>query len=88
MWIRRDLHIVWPTVESRKTEATEEAGWNTEAELLRGAPLPALFTASRVHHADMLIVGARETSGLQRALLGSVAEGVLNHSRIPVLIVR
>jgi nucleotide-binding universal stress UspA family protein len=36
----------------------------------------------------VLVLGARETSGLKRMLLGSVAEGALNNSRIPVLLVR
>jgi nucleotide-binding universal stress UspA family protein len=66
----------------------EAMGWSTETELLNGSPLAALLTAAGVHRADMLVVGAREKSGVRRALLGSVAEGVLNHSRVPVLIVR
>jgi nucleotide-binding universal stress UspA family protein len=66
----------------------EAMGWNTATELLNGSSLAALLTASRVHRADVLVVGARETTGVRRALLGSVAEGVLNHSRTPVLIVR
>ena len=38
--------------------------------------------------ADVLIVGARGVTGLRRLLLGSVAEGALNTSPVPVLIVR
>jgi nucleotide-binding universal stress UspA family protein len=36
----------------------------------------------------VLVVGARGTSGLQRLLLGSVAEGALNQGPIGVLVVR
>ena len=75
------------TLETAATRLRNR-GWNTETELLSGSPLPALLTAARVHDGDVLIVGARETSGVERALLGSVAEGVLNNSRMPVLIVR
>lgn len=73
-----------------ETAATRlrDAGWNTGTELLTGSPLPALLTAARVHEADVLVVGARETGGVERALLGSVATGALNNSRRPVLIVR
>jgi nucleotide-binding universal stress UspA family protein len=38
--------------------------------------------------AQMLVVGSRGTSGLRRLLLGSVAEGVLNWSPVPVLLAR
>ena len=35
-----------------------------------------------------LVVGARSTGGLARLLLGSVAEGVLDRSPVPVLLVK
>jgi nucleotide-binding universal stress UspA family protein len=63
-------------------------GWATETEVRTGPPLIGLLSAARAHDADVLVLGARETSGLRRMLLGSVAEGALNNSRIPVLLVR
>ena len=65
-----------------------DMGWNTATELRSGSPLPNLLSAGREHRADVLVVGAREAAGVERALLGSVADGVLNSSRMPVLIVR
>ena len=53
-----------------------------------GAPLATLLKAAEEHHADVLVVGARATGGLERALLGSVANGALNRSPVPVLLVR
>jgi nucleotide-binding universal stress UspA family protein len=66
----------------------KNAGWKTETEVRSGSPLPVLLNAARRHRADVLVVGAREARGLKRALLGSVAEGALNSSRTPVLLVR
>jgi nucleotide-binding universal stress UspA family protein len=63
------------------------AGWTARTELRVGAPLDMLLAASADLRADVLAVGAREAKGLRRALLGSVASGALNHSRIPVLVV-
>jgi nucleotide-binding universal stress UspA family protein len=63
-------------------------GWNTETEVRSGSPLPTLLSAAHAHRADVLVVGAREAGGVKRALLGSVAEGILNSSRTPVLLVR
>jgi nucleotide-binding universal stress UspA family protein len=37
--------------------------------------------------ADLLVVGARGVTGLTHMLLGSVAEGALNRSSVPILIV-
>lgn len=38
--------------------------------------------------ADLIVMGTHGRSGLPRALLGSVAEGVLRRSDVPVLILR
>jgi nucleotide-binding universal stress UspA family protein len=63
-------------------------GWAVDTEVRTGPPLIGLLSAARAHRADVLVLGARETRGLRRMLLGSVAEGALNNSRIPVLLVR
>jgi nucleotide-binding universal stress UspA family protein len=63
-------------------------GWSVKKEMPTGAPLSRLLAAVDEHRADVLILGARAVSGLERALLGSVANGALNHSRVPVVIVR
>jgi nucleotide-binding universal stress UspA family protein len=39
-------------------------------------------------HADLVVVGSHGRTGLAHALMGSVAEAVLRHAAVPVLIVR
>jgi nucleotide-binding universal stress UspA family protein len=56
-------------------------------ELTRGAPLSVLLDAVEGLRADVLVVGARGVTGLTHMLLGSVAEGALNRSPVPILIV-
>jgi nucleotide-binding universal stress UspA family protein len=65
----------------------KRAGWTARTQLRAGAPLEMLLAASADLHGDVVVAGARGAGGLTRALLGSVASGALNHSRIPVLIV-
>lgn len=64
------------------------SGWTAKSELRLGDPLANLLEAIGEHRADVLLVGARATHGLERALMGSVASGVLDRSPAPVLIVR
>jgi len=64
------------------------AGWTVRTKVTSGAPLASLLEVVDRTGADVLVVGARARSGLERALLGSVAAGALNHSRVPVLVVR
>lgn len=64
------------------------ARWQVRTILRSGAPLPVLLATVKQTHGDVLVIGARGVSGLERLLLGSVAEGALNHCPVPVLVVR
>jgi nucleotide-binding universal stress UspA family protein len=53
-----------------------------------GAPLRDLLATVAKQRADLVVVGAKGVSRVRQLLLGSVAEGALNRSSVPVLIVR
>jgi nucleotide-binding universal stress UspA family protein len=72
----------------RAAQELKRAGWRTRAELKTGEPLRELLDAVSASHASLLVLGARGTSGVRHLLLGSVAEGALNRSSIPVLLAR
>jgi nucleotide-binding universal stress UspA family protein len=72
----------------RAATRLRRAGWRVRMEVRSGAPVAELLNVVEEHRSDLLIVGARATRGLERVLLGSVAEGALNRSRVPVLVVR
>jgi nucleotide-binding universal stress UspA family protein len=77
---RREMQVVVARLTS--------AGWSSRMEVRSGAPLAELLDAVEQCGGDLLVVGARAARGLERALLGSVAEGALNLSPVPVLVVR
>ena len=64
------------------------AGWRTQLRVTGINPLESLLAAVAGTDANLLVVGARGVNGLERILLGSVAEGSLDRSPVPVLIVR
>lgn len=64
------------------------AGWRTRCESRTGEPLRELIAVVKLLRPDLVVVGARGTSGVRRLLLGSVAEGVLDRSPVPVLLAR
>ena len=64
----------------------QRAGWKAEGEVRVGAPLASLLKAVAEHRGDVLVLGARAISGLERALLGSVAGGALNNSPVVLLV--
>lgn len=64
------------------------SGWAAKGEVRFGAPLASLLEAVKEHRADVLMLGARATGGLEHLLLGSVANGALDQSPVPVMLVR
>ncbi len=73
---------------TRAAKALEAAGWDVDQVVTEGAPLHDLLAVVTKTHADLVVVGARSATGLRHLLLGSVAEGAMNASPVPVLIVR
>jgi nucleotide-binding universal stress UspA family protein len=64
------------------------AGWNVTTDVRRGTPVVEILKAASTWRADVLVCGARNTQGVNRLLLGSVADGLVSRSPVSVLIAR
>jgi nucleotide-binding universal stress UspA family protein len=73
---------------NRAAQELRQSGWRTRAVLRTGEPLRQVLDVVNESRASLLVLGARGTSGVRHLLLGSVAEGALNRSPIPVLLAR
>jgi nucleotide-binding universal stress UspA family protein len=62
-------------------------GFTVQTETLPGNPLQVILFAALKHNADMIAMTTHGRTGIQSALLGSVARGVLQRSECPVLLV-
>jgi nucleotide-binding universal stress UspA family protein len=76
-------------IAARGAELAEASGFEAVPVIARGKPKawPTLLELGRRHEAVALVVGSRGLGCVQSALLGSVSSGVLDHARLPVLIV-
>jgi nucleotide-binding universal stress UspA family protein len=61
--------------------------WRVRPLVRQGIPLDELLRAAR-GRADCLVLGARGAGGMERLLLGSVAEGAVSRAPVSVLVVR
>lgn len=52
-----------------------------------GRPTEDIITTAEAWNADLIVMGTHGRTGLMHLLIGSIAEHVLRHSKIPVLIV-
>jgi nucleotide-binding universal stress UspA family protein len=53
-----------------------------------GTPSDEIVKAAEEWSADLLVIGSHGRGGMQRALLGSVAETVMRHAPCPLVVVR
>jgi len=67
-------------LRGRGIDATWEVG--------RGTAATAILDAGKAFGADVIAMGTHGRSGLGRLLFGSVAEQVLRHGSVPVLLIR
>jgi nucleotide-binding universal stress UspA family protein len=81
---RRDVETVAERLVRARSAQTR---WRVRPVVRQGVPLDELLRAVRAR-ADCLVLGARGIGGVERLLLGSVAEGALGRAPVSVLVVR
>ena len=69
-------------------QRAEVEGLEVEGNLIEGHPADEIIRYSEKNSISLIVMGTLGKSGLDRFLLGSVAEKVVRNSKIPVLVVR
>ncbi len=72
--------------EAREIAAKYDAELSTETEVDR--PRHAIIAYAEDNDVDGIVMGSHGREGIQRLLLGSVAESVMRRSDVPVTVVR
>lgn len=65
-----------------------DRGLTVTMELRHGDPAHEILTAADEWQADLILLGSRGLTGLERFVMGSVAQNVAKHARRPVLVAR
>jgi nucleotide-binding universal stress UspA family protein len=95
----RGLHIVYaatrgedPSLATSILEPAAEraraARVPVEMQTLHGAAARAIADGARRDNSVLIVMGTHGRSGIARATLGSVAAAVIQHARLPVMVVR
>ena len=56
--------------------------------LVKGHPGKAILDAAKSNEVDIIVMGRRGLGGMKGLMLGSVSHTVVQHSKVPVLVVR
>jgi len=66
-----------------KTDGVDVRKW-----IMEGQPAKEILKLAEEQSVDLIVMGTLGRSGIEKFLLGSVADKVIRGSRIPVLVVR
>ena len=66
----------------------QKAGFRTSFLICQGAIAETILQAAGESHADVIVMSTHGRSGVKRWLLGSVADRVVTHSDLPVMLIR
>jgi nucleotide-binding universal stress UspA family protein len=75
------------TVQDAK-ELLEASGVIGTVEMIQGAPAEVILEYAKKNNPDIIVIGSRGLGGIREFVLGSVSHNVVQHARIPVLVVK
>lgn len=64
------------------------SGIEVESVILEGHPADEILKFAEQEGMDFIVMGTLGRTGIERFLLGSIAENVVRHSKIPVMVVK
>lgn len=70
------------------SKLAEASGVTSESLIVEGDPASEILRIAEDNKADVIVMGSIGKTGLEKFLMGSVAEKVVRNSKLPVLIVR
>jgi nucleotide-binding universal stress UspA family protein len=88
LWSEARLDNDQQYIEQIASELTTGANLTVTCAVMRGDVAETIRLRAKNIHADLIVMTTHGRTGLSRAWLGSVADSVMRHSSIPVLMVR
>jgi nucleotide-binding universal stress UspA family protein len=86
--MRETLHGQGDEAIKRIEEMAKTTGVQAEGKIIEGYPADTIIRVAEMENMNLIVVGYIGATGLERFLLGSVAEKVVQNSKVPVLVVR
>lgn len=72
----------------RKAEEVRSSGVKVSPRVISDTPAKAVLDVCKNENADLIVITTHGRSGLGRVIVGSVADHVIRHAGIPVMVIR
>ncbi|MCJ7445457.1 MAG: universal stress protein [Methanotrichaceae archaeon] len=85
--LRMALSEAGKKATNRIEDLAKESGVQCEKMIIEGHPANEILRLAEYGAMDLIVVGSIGKTGRRKVLIGSIAERVVRHSKVPVLIV-
>jgi nucleotide-binding universal stress UspA family protein len=86
--LRQFEQVARQTLDAEVQKVRAVGGTVAQAHLRMGTPAAEIVELAEELEVGLVVVGSRGSSGIRRALMGSVSDSVVRHAHCPVLVVR
>lgn len=86
--MNKDIYELAERTAEEAKSRIEAAGLEPKVEMGQGAPAETILERAQKNGADLIVIGSRGLGGIREFVLGSVSHNVVQHARIPVLVVK
>lgn len=81
-------HASWEIIEDRLRGYQSQIPVHSDIEVIRGDAAEEIIRLANIYHADLIILGTRGLTGVQRVIAGSVSSVVVAEAPCSVLVVK
>lgn len=80
--------MAYELLDAAVAEASAAGVLLASSYFVEGRAVPSIIETAQKREIDLIVLGSHGRGGISGALLGTVAEGVLRHAEVPVLLAR
>ena len=86
--MNKEIYDLAEQTTAELRERMDNAGVNGNVEMIQGAPAEVILEYAKQNGVDLIVIGSRGLGGIREFVLGSVSHNVVQHAKIPVLVVK
>ncbi|MNC43800.1 Stress response protein NhaX [compost metagenome] len=86
--VNKEVYDFAVETSEKAEQLLKESGVEGSVELIQGGAAETILDYAKTHHCDLIVIGSRGLGGIKEFVLGSVSHNVVQHSVVPVLVVK
>lgn len=86
--VNKEIYDLAEQTTEELRERIENAQINGKVEMIQGPPAEVILEYAKQNEMDLIVIGSRGLGGIREFVLGSVSHNVVQHAKIPVLVIK